>query len=160
MKNLIIGLLASLFISVSVADAQNISEYKSKIAHRTVNGGSVLIREDEGVDLAVSQAEARSQTSVMGYRVVIYMGNSGNARNEAIAARDQYMSIFPGSRCVLSYENPYFKVTVGSCISQEEAVLLMQRVQGNFPKSFVTRESIPLSDFTRQATPDGQPESN
>ena len=34
------------------------------------------------------------------------------------------------------YENPYFRVTVGNCLTLEEAIILKGRVSGTFPKAF------------------------
>ncbi len=86
---------------------------------------------------------------VNGYRIVIFMSNSQSARRDAVTAQDNFSSLFPQEQSYLTYENPYFKVAVGNCTTQEEAIILLGRVRGSFPKAFIMRESIDIGEFTR-----------
>ena len=87
--------------------------------------------------------------AVNGYRIVIFMSNSQTARRDAITAQENFTSLFPQEQTYLTYENPYFKVAVGNCTSQEEAIILLGRLRGTFPKAFIMREEIALGEFTR-----------
>jgi hypothetical protein len=49
----------------------------------------------------------------------------------------------------VTYDNPYFKVTAGNCTSQEEALILLERIKPTFPKAFIMRENIPLEELTK-----------
>lgn len=86
---------------------------------------------------------------VNGYRIVIFMSNTQSARRDALAAQENFSSLFPQEQSYLTYENPYFKVAVGNCTTQEEAIILLGRVRGSFPKAFIMRENINISEFTR-----------
>ena len=86
---------------------------------------------------------------VNGYRIVIFMSNSQSARRDAVTAQENFSSLFPQEQSYLTYENPYFKVAVGNCTTQEEAIILLGRVRGSFPKAFIMRESIDIGEFTR-----------
>ncbi len=100
----------------------------------------------DAAEVVKAGAEALRRTTA-GYRVVIFMSNSQSARGDAIAANDSFALLYPGERSYITYENPYFKVSVGNCTSQEEAIILMERVRGNFPKAFLMRETIPASEL-------------
>ena len=41
----------------------------------------------------------------------------------------------------------YFRVTVGNCLTLEEAIILKGRVSGTFPKAFPKSEPLSLRDF-------------
>jgi hypothetical protein len=45
------------------------------------------------------------------------------------------------------YENPYFKVTVGNCLTEEEAIILKGRILSTFPKAFVKNEEFSIADL-------------
>ena len=77
------------------------------------------------------------------------MSNSQSARRDAVTAQENFSSLFPQEQSYLTYENPYFKVAVGNCTTQEEAIILLGRVRGSFPKAFIMRESIDIGEFTR-----------
>lgn len=87
--------------------------------------------------------------AVSGYRIVIFMSNAQSARRDAVAAQENFAQLFPQEHSYLSYENPYFKVAVGNCASQEEAMILLGRLRGSFPKAFIMRESIEIGEFAR-----------
>ena len=87
--------------------------------------------------------------AINGYRIVIFMSNAQSARRDAVAAQENFAQLFPQEHSYLSYENPYFKVAVGNCTSQEEAMILLGRLRSTFPKAFIMRESIEIGEFTR-----------
>lgn len=90
-----------------------------------------------------------SSKAVNGYRIVIFMSNTQSARRDAVATQESFAALFPQERHYLSYENPYFKVAVGNCTTQEEAIILLGRLRGTFPKAFIMRENIEIGEFTR-----------
>lgn len=90
-----------------------------------------------------------SPKAINGYRIVIFMSNTQSARRDAVATQENFAALFPQERHYLSYENPYFKVAVGNCTTQEEAIILLGRLRGSFPKAFIMRENIEIGEFTR-----------
>ena len=68
---------------------------------------------------------------------------------DALLAQENFSQLFPEEQTYLTYENPYFKVAVGNCVSQEEAIVLLGRVRRSFPKAFMMRENIDIGEFTR-----------
>lgn len=87
--------------------------------------------------------------SVNGYRIVIFMNNTQSARRDALAVQESFAQLYPTESSYLSYDNPYFKVTVGNYSSQEEATILLGKIRRSFPKAFIMRESIPTVEFTK-----------
>ena len=45
--------------------------------------------------------------------------------------------------------NPYFTVTAGDCVTAEEAIILMGRVRGVFPKAFLKNEELSVADLVK-----------
>lgn len=115
----------------------------------TVVNEKVQIAEYADASTIVDQNLVTEPKSVSGYRIVIFMSNTQTARRDAVTAQENFALLFPQEQSYLTYENPYFKVAVGNCTSQEEALILLGRLRGTFPKAFMMRENISVSEFTR-----------
>lgn len=112
--------------------------------HQTVQ----IVEQGDAATIVEKNLKAESK-AINGYRIVIFMSNTQSARRDAVAAQENFAQLFPQEHSYLSYENPYFKVAVGNCTSQEEAMILLGRLRGSFPKAFIMRESIEIGEFTR-----------
>ena len=139
----------------AIVSAQNIETYKQRLATpvqvdslNTINA-TVLITEHNDAKNIIARSSNRAQTNINGYRIMLFMSNSQNARTEAFAACDSLAVKFPGQVSYVTYDNPYFKVTTGNCTSQEAALVLLERIKPYFPKAFIMRESIPVSEFAK-----------
>mgnify|MGYP000790070351 FL=1 len=93
-----------------------------------------------------SRAERRDRFP--GYRVCIFSDNGPEAREGAFAARKLFEETFPGVKVCMGYDIPYFKVSVGNCLTTEEAIILKERVSATFPKAFVKSEELSAADLT------------
>ncbi len=148
-------ILAGLCIAASgVVSAQSLAAYKEQLATAVSSNGHVArVRVTEYGDAARAVADAARNSQrqrVRGYRVCIYFdnGQSGqDARGGAVAAKALFEERFPDEKVYMVYENPYFKVSVGNCLTDEEAIILKGRVSGVFPKAFLKREEFALSDL-------------
>ena len=110
---------------------------------------TVQIAEHEDAAAIVEKNLKVAPKAVNGYRIVIFMSNAQSARRDAVMAQENFAQLFPQEHSYLTYENPYFKVAVGNCTSQEEAMILLGRLRGTFPKAFIMRENINIGEFTR-----------
>lgn len=90
--------------------------------------------------------------SYQGYRIRIFASHNQTARTDAEAAIALLNEHYNISH-YLSYENPYFLVTCGDCLTQEEAIMLLSKVRIHFPKAFIVTTEIPASTFTTPPTP-------
>lgn len=114
----------------------------------TINA-TVTISEHGNAATIVDGHLSSEPKDINGYRIVIFMSNTQSARRDAVAIQENFATLFPQEQSYLTYENPYFKVAVGNCTSQEEAIILLGRLRGSFPKAFIMREKINTSEFTR-----------
>ena len=156
---LVLSLVATLSLSAQnltpqqdITPRKNIKERLAAPAQRdslTIVNETVQVTEQGDAATIVSNNLEVAQKAVNGYRIVIFMSNSQSARRDAVAAQENFSLLFPQEQSYLSYENPYFKVAVGNCTSQEEAIILLGRLRSSFPKAFIMRENINVGEFTR-----------
>ena len=97
--------------------------------------------------LAAPVASDAARLRFPGYRVCIFFDNGQDARAGAIAAKQLFEENYPGIKVYMVYENPYFKVAVGDCLTTEEAIILKGRVSSAFPKAFVKNETLSIADL-------------
>lgn len=135
-------------LCLNTISAQRIERYIEKLSHSGVDNSARVDVIMHNVGNRVRALEkSRSSHKIGGYRVRIFLDNSQNARARANEFVGRFKSIFPDVPTYLTYETPYFKVSVGNCTSIEEAIILWGRVKENFDKAFVTRESIAISSI-------------
>ncbi len=87
-------------------------------------------------------AQTSPKESYQGYRIRIFASKSQSARTDAEAAIALFEKHFKVP-VYFAYENPYFLVTCGNCLSHEEAIILLSRVRKHFPKAFLVMSDIP-----------------
>ena len=58
-----------------------------------------------------------------------------------------FKETYPGIMVYPVYENPYFKVAVGNCLTAEEAIILKGKIASTFPKAFVKSEEFSMADL-------------
>ncbi|MBO7198035.1 MAG: hypothetical protein J6V28_04490 [Tidjanibacter sp.] len=104
----------------------------------------------EAIEKYLRQTSPRK--SYQGYRIRIFASHTQSARTDAEAA----MALFREHYSVplyFAYENPYFLVTCGNCLTQEEAIMLLSKVRIHFPKAFIVTTEIPAELFTTPPAP-------
>ena len=118
--------------------AQSLDAFKERLAAPVASDAARAVNE-------ASRAGARLRFP--GYRVCIFFDNGQDARAGAIAAKQLFEENYPGIKVYMVYENPYFKVAVGDCLTTEEAIILKGRVSSAFPKAFVKNETLSIADL-------------
>ena len=91
-------------------------------------------------------AQTAPKESYQGYRIRIFASNSQTARTDAEAAIELFEQNFKVP-VYFAYENPYFLVTCGNCLSHEEAIILLSKVRKLFPKAFIVMCDIPAGEL-------------
>ena len=130
------------------AQAQRIENKRSTLSSRTMDGAMVRVRESESVNSAVTAIESKSRRKeVEGYRVVIFSDNGQYAGDNAKSVLETFKSNHPHINAYMVYESPYFKVSVGDCLTLEEASHLMQQLDDEYPELFPKREVIKFVDL-------------
>lgn len=136
---------SALYVGV---EAQSIDEVIDGLAQRSIDGVHVRVLEDASAREAVEAVEAQRRiTQVSGFRVVIFSDNGQYAGDNAQMVLKEFEEAFPHINAYLVYESPYFKISVGDCLSMEEAQMLMAQLVGKYPKAFPKREDIKLDDL-------------
>lgn len=143
--------------------AQRIEGVKSRLATAEIGAemlpARVKVREAGSAADAVRRGEAASNTrSANGFRVVIFFDNGSSARSEAERIQSRFAEEFPDVKCDIRYENPYFKLLAGNCITSEEAVVLLGRVRSSYPEAYIMRDEIPIQNFISPKLPDEEPQ--
>lgn len=152
MKKLLIAIL--LFAAFAVS-AQNLRTFKEHLASPvqvdslTTIRSTVEVTEHGDAAQITGRVAPNRATSVNGYRIMLFMSNSQSARADAFAACDSLAVRMPQLKTYVTYDNPYFKVAAGNCTTQEEALILLERIKPTFPKAFIMRESIPMEELKR-----------
>jgi len=152
MRVWILILTWGLFAAAGSVRAQSLEAFKEQLARPTAAGAAVpacvVVQEYDDAAAAVARA-ARSEhrPSVKGFRVCIFSDNGPDARAQAEAALSLFTETYPGIRGYKTYDTPYFRVTVGDCLTAEEAIILKGKVSATFPKAFPKSEELTLQDF-------------
>ena len=121
-----------LLLSVCAVSAQSVASQRNRLSQHDASGGSVTVHEESAAAAAISTIDAKVKPSkVSGYRVVIYFNNGQYAGDKAQGVLAGFRSKYPGINAYLVYESPYFKVSVGDCLSMEEAIILMNSINGD-----------------------------
>lgn len=134
---------------VGLAQAQGLDNFKDALSQSAdLNGASVEIYESQSAKEALNRIGQNSRKrSFLGYRIGIFFDNGASARDNANEAKTLFEENFPNEKLYMVYENPYFKVSVGNCVTQEEAVILLDKVQKVFPKAYLMREQMNVTDI-------------
>ncbi len=142
----IITFLAVAF--TAIAQAQNLNVFKNELTSTSGSEATVVVNESPEAQSALSQIKNQSsKNGFLGYRIGIFFDNSPTARAKADATKELFIENFPDEEVFMIYENPYFKVSAGNCVTQEEAVILLDKIQKIFPKAYLMREQMLVEDI-------------
>lgn len=135
-----------------LAAAQSILSSDSTILNRDIfrileqqdaNMSRVTIKQSPHIVSAVNnQILNASQKRIPGYRIRIFFDNKQDARVRSESLERSFPEQFPGFRVYRTFDNPYFKVTVGDFRTRSDATRAFRMLEGSFPGAFIVRENI------------------
>ncbi len=146
-------LILAFAVAATVVRAQSLDAFKQRLAQPTAGSAlfepaRVVVVEHGDAARAVADATRNAQRlSYKGHRVCIFFDNGPDARSGALAAKQLFEETFPGIRVYMVYESPWFSVSVGNCLTTEEAIILKGKVSTTFPKAFLKNEVISAADL-------------
>jgi hypothetical protein len=154
-----IALLAMMLAGAATAYGQDISTFRSGLSEPdTLSHASVRVSEHGTAAGATENYDSAGHPAVVeGYRVCIFFDNSQAAGKDSAAAQERFRGEFPSIPTYRAYENPSWIVTVGNCVTAEEALVLQNKVAGSFKTAFPRKVAIPIAEFLKEG--DGLPES-
>ena len=137
--------IAVIFAAAAFAPlrAQSLDAFKERLAAPVVSDAAfgtarVTVTEYGDAEKAVDDASRGGQRLRL---------RGQDARAGAFAAEALFKETYPGIMVYPVYENPYFKVVVGNCLTAEEAIILKGKIASTFPKAFVKSEEFSMADL-------------
>lgn len=131
------------------AAGQQLGDFEQRLAEPDSLSGArsnvaIHFSAEEAMDKYNTQTSPKE--SYQGYRIRIFSGNNQTARTDAEAAIELFKQNYKVP-VYFAYENPYFLVTCGNCLSHEEAIMLLSKVRIHFPKAFIVMCEIPAEEL-------------
>lgn len=77
-----------------------------------------------------------------GFRIRIYFDNKQNSREASAESEARFRKLFPGYNTYRTFQNPFFKVTVGDFRTKADAQVALQRISRVFPDAFIVKEKM------------------
>ena len=137
--------VCALLCGASALRAQSLDAFKERLTAPS-HAAPVTVSEYGDAAAAVRNAGRQAvRQRFKGYRVCVFLDNGPEARAQARAAETLFREHFPDIPVHLFYEKLYFKVTAGNCVTAEEAIVLMERLRGIFPKAFLKSEDLTVA---------------
>lgn len=103
----------------------------------------VTVHQTESVTEKVDEfARKGGEKLLSGYRVRIFFDNRQSSRGESEEILRSFLGKYHGIPAYRTYQNPFFKVTVGDFRTKSEAIELLRRIRSDFPAAFIVREAI------------------
>ncbi len=154
----ILAILSTLSLSAQTLNTEETQQYvglRKRLAtplmtdSTNVIRGAMRVHEIGDAATIINNNLWAAPKMIDGYRIVIFMENSQTARGAALSARRRFLGLHMSEYAYLTYENPYFKVSVGNFISQEEAMIALKRIQTSFPDAFVAHARINVKELAK-----------
>ncbi len=151
MKRIILYLILSVVLGLVSMDAmgQQLSDFEERLSvPDTLSGARSKVTIHFSAEEAMNKYNSQTspKESYQGYRIRIFASNSQTARTDAEAAIELFEQHYKVP-VYFAYENPYFLVTCGNCLSHEEAIILLSKVRIHFPKAFIVMCDIPAEEL-------------
>lgn len=101
----------------------------------------VIVSQPDGVHNALSsQLSKNASRQFNGWRIRIFFDNSQTARGDSERTEMRFKGMYPGYATYRTFDNPYFKVTVGNFRTKADASAALRYIKNDFPSAFVVRE--------------------
>ena len=148
------GFIALCLLTAAPLSGQTLDQVKRQAAQANPTYQTRVTAIEHGSAATAIKAMQVQPTgaTIPGYRVRIFLDNGQNARSSALAAKARFNEIYPDIPAYWKYEAPYFSVSVGNCLTSEEAIILWGKINSAFDQAFIIRTDIPLSLFGEAPT--------
>ncbi len=145
----ILSILLVLFSAVTIFAQElnggnEIDNIIKRLQESSPNQGRVVIKQDAQIanllDLHVLQNA--KNPGMHGFRIRIFFELGQNARRNSEESMRVFMEKYPGVKVYQSYDNPYWKISVGDYRSRESAQKFYQQLLVDYPKAFIIPDWI------------------
>jgi len=141
-------ILALFFIFYQNSKSQNVlqtpEELGIKYSTITTNTtkSNVVISSNPKLQILLNNfATANFNRNTKVYRVQIFFGTGPESRNKANAIKSKFQNKFPGYYTILVFEEPFFKVKVGSFDNKIQAEAFKLKIKDIYKTAFVIEEN-------------------
>lgn len=110
----------------------------------SIGQGKVKITQDPVVSnlLELHILQNAKNPGMNGFRIRIFLELGQNARRNSEAVMNAFMEKYPNIRVYQSYDNPYWKISVGDFRTRESAQKLYHQLLVDYPKAFIIPQWI------------------
>lgn len=123
-----------------------ISRYNETLAgsslYEVLPAGVQLHQSANVTQAAMRQIEDNASALTDGYRIRIFFDNKQDARNASLESEMRFCRLFPGYNTYRTFQNPFFKVTVGDFRTKVDAQKALQKIVKVFPSAFIVKEKM------------------
>ena len=107
------------------------------------NGNAVNLQQSDSIKRLVDGYIVRNGTKkTQGFRVRIFFDNSQSARQRIYEVEAAFKELFPDIPTYTSYQDLYFKVSVGDFRTRTDALRFFTNIQKNYPAAYIVKENI------------------
>ncbi|MDR2449861.1 MAG: SPOR domain-containing protein [Prevotellaceae bacterium] len=107
------------------------------------NGSHIILRQSTAIKELFNNYVVRNHyKKLQGFRVRIFFDNSQNARQRALEAEANFRTQYPDVPTYYTYQNLYFKVTVGDFRTKSEAMRFLRTIVDQYPGAFIIKDFI------------------
>ncbi len=126
-----------------LADSSLVGKTIFQLLGENGNGGSVQVNQPAQMDEAYARyVKANSEKKRSGYRIRLFFDNKQSARFASDTLEQGFQLRFPQIPTYRTYNNPFFKVTVGDYRTKSDAIRQLNRILPFYPQAIVVRETI------------------
>ena len=110
--------------------------------------GTIEIRQDEKLERMLGELIRLNAQypDIPRYWIRIFSGSGHGSREQAYAAKGQFLSKYEGIRSEVIYKNPNYKVYVGGYRSKSEALKVLRSIKKDFPYAFIIFDRMNLPE--------------
>ncbi len=151
---IVLLLLMVTFIGFSANNPRISREDQQKSADSLMIWEKLNIQCDPRInDLLRKLADQNKRSGTMsGFRLQIYFGSGGNAHNQAIKVKTEFLSSNPDIKTYLFFKSPDFIVRVGNFRTKSEALKMQKSLLNRFPNAFIVSDDIAFPELINYTT--------
>jgi hypothetical protein len=107
------------------------------------DGQAVRLHQSALIQRLVDNYIVRNHTKkTPGFRVRIFFDNTQSARQRAFEAEATFHELYPEVPAYPTYQDLFFKVTVGDFRTRTDAMRFLISIRENYPGAFIVKENI------------------
>ena len=115
----------------------------SILQERGPYSSGVIVQQTENLRNAFyNHIALASNKKIYGYRVRIFFDNSQSARVKSSNVKTNFLASYSDIPAYWTYDEIYYKVTVGDFRTKSEAMMILRKLQPEFPSSFLVKMPI------------------